>query len=146
MPQISWRHDYRRILMPIAIFPSLREVNPMDTRTIRGLVDTGATGTGIRSDIIDQLFLPIKGYRRVGTANGDIKASEHLIRFGIYPGDYDMPDYAPPETMPFVIEREVLVYSLHPQFTYAAIIGMDVITSGKFHLSSDGAVSLSIDV
>jgi predicted aspartyl protease len=145
MPLISWRHDHRRILMPIAIFPSLREPNATQTCTIRGLVDTGATGTGIRRNIIDQLSLPIKGYRRVGTANGDIKATEHLIRIGMYPGEYNMPDYNPPEIMPFVIERELLVYSLHPQFTYAAIIGMDVIAAGEFCLNSNGTVSLFVN-
>ena len=51
MPRIDWQHNRERLLLPIVVMPGYNSSNPMQTMRTEGLLDTGATGTGIRADI-----------------------------------------------------------------------------------------------
>jgi predicted aspartyl protease len=107
------------------------------------LIDTGATGTGIRQDVAMRLALEKRGRRRIFTANGDIIADEHLIRIGMYVGDFpDSFDLA--GRLPFVLEEEVMAYALHPNFSFEMLIGMDIISQMDLSLSRTGEVSLRL--
>lgn len=88
---------------------------------VTGLLDTGATGTGLRQDVIDRLKLGKRGRRRIFTANGDMIANEHLIRIGFYPGRFEHHPFDLSGIFPFVLERQLLAHSLHPNFAFELI-------------------------
>lgn len=145
MPQVEWRHDGQRLRLPLAIFPSITEQTGQSADLIWGIIDTGATATGIRQDVVDRLGMLIKGKRRVFTANGDMIANEHLFRVGFYPGRYDEAVEIPQSALPHVLADEILGYALHPNFSVAAIIGMDIIASCDLQIRRSGRVTFSFD-
>ena len=138
MPAIEWRHNFERLLLPVALMPGYHSDNPSESIRTEGLLDTGATGTGIRRDVADRLRLRLKGQRRVYTANGMLMASEYLVRVGFIIGDYTQPDFNPNMQQPFMLEREVLAFELQAGFAYEALIGMDIIAKGELSLHRDG--------
>lgn len=48
-------------------YPSRHPQNPVQSSVQKAFLDTGATSTGLRQDIIDALTLPTKGLRMIGT-------------------------------------------------------------------------------
>lgn len=144
MPVINWRHDHRRLVLPISIFPSSTATNPHECALIAGLLDTGATGTGIRQDVVSRLSLEKRGRRRVFTANGDILADEHLIRVGFYPGVFSDYPFDINTMLPFVLQKELLAHSLHPNFSFEMIIGMDIIAQADLSLTRNGDATLRL--
>lgn len=144
MPKINWRHDRKRLVLPISIFPSSTAANPHEYALITGLLDTGATGTGIRQDVASRLGLEKRGRRQVFTANGDILANEHLIRVGFYPGVFSEYPFDIKTTLPFVLEKELLAYSLHPNFSFEMIVGMDIIAQADLLLMRNGGATLRL--
>ena len=111
---------------------------------VDGLLDTGATGTGVRADLAAELALKPKGRRRVLTANGDIMATEYLFRIGFVCGRIDDPAFSPETILPFVLEREFPVFELNGQFPYAVLIGMDVIGLGDLSIARNGSAILTL--
>jgi hypothetical protein len=136
MPLIEWSHQRRSLLLRIAILPSLNADNATDIFKIEGLIDTGATSTGIRIDVAERLRLRPKGKRRVFTANGDIMANEYLFRVGFFA--------EPSSALPFVLEQEILGFDLNADFSYAALIGMDIIGASDLQISRNGEASLRL--
>src|SRR5689334_4437663 len=124
MGEIRWRHGGQRLLLPVAILPSAASDNAQAIQVIDALIDTGATGTGLRPDVADALQIPGRGKRRVLTANGDILVPEYRIRLGFYCGEFE----GEPQAVgnPYVLEFGLLAHALRPMFPYAALIGMDV--------------------
>lgn len=143
-PSIEWRHNSERLVLPIAILPGHNSPNPTQTLRTDGLLDTGATGTGIRSDLARALGLRPKGQRRVFTANGDMIAPEYLFRVGFVCGDYTDPNFDPAAQQPYVLEKEVLGFGLSEGFTYPVLIGMNVITQGDLIITRSGTARLTI--
>jgi hypothetical protein len=110
---------------------------------VTGLLDTGATGTGLRQDVIDRLKLQKRGRRRIFTANGDLVANEHLIRIGLYPGRFETYPFELAGILPYVLERQSLAHSLHPNFSFELIIGMDIISQADLTVSREGRCALA---
>lgn len=138
MPLIEWQHNRRSLLLPIVVMAPLSAPNPnLSVRTV-GLLDTGATGTGIRSDLAEELQIPPKGQRRVHTANGFIMASEYLARIGFVCGDYSDPEFVPDQQQPYVLEDPVLGFELQRGFAYPLLIGMDILGTGDLSITRDG--------
>lgn len=144
MPAIEWRHNRERLLLPIVILPGYSSANPTESSRTEGLLDTGATGTGIRRDIAERLVLRAKGQRRVHTANGTMVAAEYLIRVGFVCGNYTDPFFRPDAQLPYVLEREIMAFELQPAFSYPVLIGMDVIGGGDLAISRDGTATMMI--
>ncbi len=142
MPATRWLHEGRRIILPVSVFPSATADNASECALVTGLLDTGATGTGIRQDVIDRLKLGKRGRRRIFTANGDMIANEHLIRIGFYPGRFEQHPFDLSGIFPFVLERQSLAHSLHPNFGFELIVGMDVISQADLTVLRDGSCSL----
>lgn len=138
MPGIEWRHNRERLLLPIVILPGYNSENSRQSLSIEGLLDTGATGTGIRRDIAQELRLRPKGQRRVYTANGLIVASEYIVRIGFVCGDYTDPEFEPERQQPFVLERERVGFELQPAFAYPVLIGMDILGTGDLRIDRRG--------
>lgn len=142
MPSVDWRHSRKRLILPIAIFAPLAAPNPnLCMRTI-GLLDTGATGTGIRADIVDELGLERKGQRRVTTANGLLMAAEVMVRIGFIAGDHTDPDYVADQQQPYVLERSTVAFELAAGFDYPLLIGMDVLGQCDLSIRRDGSATL----
>lgn len=142
MAEIRWRHPGQRLILPVAVLPSLAAPNAHAMDVVEALVDTGATGTGLRPDVAERLGIPGRGRRRVLTANGDILVAEYRVRLGFYPGIFDGPAEAPAATMPHVLELGLLVHALRDQFTYPLLIGMDVLSHCDLELRRDRSVRL----
>jgi Aspartyl protease len=138
MAEVRWKHSGQRLLLPVAVLPSAAAENPQDIQVVDALVDTGATGTGLRPDIAAALNVPGRGKRRVVTANGDMLVPEYRIRIGFYCGTFgDEPQAA---GSPYVLEFGLLVHALRETFAYAMLIGMDVLSSCDLHLRRDLSV------
>ena len=145
MPEIRWRHNRERLLLPISVLPGLSSENPTDSVKIDGLLDTGATGLGIRGDVVERLGLRAKGQRRVLTANGEMMASEYVVRVGFVIGDYTDPGFRPDQQLPFVLGREIAGFGLQSGFAYPVLIGMAVLGWSDLTLSRSGLATLAID-
>ena len=142
MAEIHWRHSGHRLLLPVAVLPSAAAENPHAIQVVDALIDTGATGTGLRPDIAAALKVPGRGKRRVVTANGEMLVPEYRIRIGFYCGMYDERPQA--EGSPYVLEFGLLVHALREHFAYPMLIGMDVLSSCELHLRRDCSVTLSL--
>ena len=138
MPRLEWRHNRERLLLPIVVLPPHYADNPSDTIWTEGLLDTGATSTGLRGDLAAQLSLRPKGQRRVHTANGMMMAAEYVFRVGFVCGDYRDPNFAPDGQQPYVLEREILGFELAVGFAYPLLIGMDILGTGDLSLRRTG--------
>ena len=144
MPLIEWRHNRTRLLLPVVAMAPANAPNPNLTVRTMGLLDTGATGTGLRQDLIDTLMLRPKGQRRVHTANGLLFANEYLLRIGFICGDYRDPEFEPDRQLPFVLEDAIMGFGLQSGFGYPMLIGMDVIGGGDLSIARNGSASLRL--
>lgn len=144
MPLIEWRHDRKCLLLPVVVIAPLNAVNPNLTLRTTGLLDTGATSTGIRQDLAEEMMLRPKGQRRVHTANGMLMASEYLFRIGFVCGDYRDPDFVPDQQQPFVLEDQILGFELQRGFSYPLLIGMDVLGAGDLSITRDGHATMRL--
>ena len=142
MAEIRWKHSGRRLLLPVAVLPSAAAENPHDIEVVDALIDTGATGTGLRPDIAASLKVPGRGKRRVVTANGDMLVPEYRIRIGFYCGTFS--DQPRADGSPYVLEFGLLVHALRENFAYPMLIGMDVLSSCDLHLRRDLSVLLRL--
>ncbi len=145
MPEIRWRHNRERLLLPTTIMPGYSSDNPSDSCKVDGLLDTGATGFGIRSDIAIRLGLRPKGQRLVHTANGEMMAPEYLVRVGFVCGDYTDPSFSPEQQFPFMLEREIVGFGLQSGFTYPVLIGMAILGSADLTIGRAGFATLFVD-
>jgi hypothetical protein len=130
---IEWRHDGRRVVVPIVILP------PEPTTDLSGceaaaLLDTGSTTSAITPRIAKRLGLPKRGKRPLGSAQGEGQAERYLFRIGFLP-----PSDAP--TFPFVF-ADVSGFELSDAFTLDALIGMDVLRHCDFEMLRSGACRL----
>lgn len=138
MVLVEWEHDRRALILPIVLLPPPTAANPTFLIRTVGLLDTGATASGIRGDIAAELSLRPKGQRRVDTANGMIIAAEYLVRVGFICGNLSDPDFVPDQHLPYVLEKPILGFELQAGFNYPVLIGMDVIGQSDLHLKRDG--------
>ena len=142
MPQIEWRHNRKNLLLPIVVMAPLSALNPnLSVRTM-GLLDTGATATGIRQDLAQELDLAPRGQRRIHTANGLLMTSEYLVRIGFVCGDYIDPDFIADQQQPYVLEDQILGFELQSGFGYSLLIGMDVLGGRDLYITRDGRARL----
>lgn len=144
MPSVNWQHNRTSLLLPIAILAGATAPNPTEMLRCEGLLDTGATGTGIRADIARRLGLRAKGQRRVNTANGLIYATEFLFRVGFITGDCADPSFDAEQQQPYVLDEEVLGFELAGGFTHQVLIGMDIIGRSDLVLLRDGRAKLTL--
>lgn len=143
-PRIEWLHNRRSLLLPIVIMAPVTATNPNLSLRTTGLLDTGATGTGIRQDIAERLGLRAKGQRRVDTANGLIMACEYTFRVGFVCGDYRDPAFVSDMQQPYVLDEPVLGFELQPGFNYPVLIGMDILGRCDLAIRRDGSARLDL--
>lgn len=143
MAEVRWRHDGRRLVLPIAVLPSQVADNAHQMEVVDALIDTGATGTGVRPDIAAKLHVRGRGRRLVSTANGDMLVPEFRLRLGFYPGFFDSQASASSATMPTILDFGVNAHALREGFAYALLIGMDILSKCDFSMDRSGSCSLA---
>jgi len=142
MAEVRWSHSGNRLILPVAVLPSAAAENPQAIEVVDALIDTGATGTGLRPDIAKALGVPGRGKRRVVTANGDMLVPEYRVRIGFYCGTFEGQPLA--QGSPYVLEFGLLVHALREHFAYAMLIGMDVLSNCDLHLRRNRSAVLSL--
>ena len=130
------------MVIPVAILPSIVAPNATQIEIVEGLIDTGATGTGLRTDVAERLALLGRGRRRILTANGDILVPEYRLRIGLFPGTFEGPAMAPSNAFPTVLDFGILAHALRPIFPYAVLLGMDVLHRCDLFLLRDRTARL----
>ena len=116
--RIEWRHDGRRILLPVLI---LAPTPSTDLTGFEGtaLVDTGSTTSGLTPHVARSLALTKRGKRPLGSAQGEGQAERYLFRVGVRPSNQ-----AP--AFPYVFE-DIVGFELAESFQFDALLGMDVL-------------------
>lgn len=142
MASVRWRHRGDRLVLPIAVLAPMNAANPHLVIRVTGLLDTGATGTGVREDVANALGLRPKGQRRILTANGVIFCPEVMFRIGFVAGDYNEPGFDAEIHAPYVLEKHVAGYQMMGNFSYGALIGMDVLGQMDLEILRGGTASL----
>jgi hypothetical protein len=131
MSRIEWRHDGRRIVVPIEIL----RPHPTDLTSISvmALLDTGANVSGVAQHIARDLGLPGMGKRPLISAQGLGHAERYLFRVGL------RADNA--QGFPFVFD-ETLGLELTDGTGLDAVLGMDVLRQCRFEMRPDGTCVL----
>ena len=130
MPAVSFRHDHNQIIIPIAILPPELDPEPFRAIRINGLIDTGASVSGIRGSVAQELRLPRRGKEIITTPGGEYAARLYQFRLGFY--------VDPSAAMPHVLSREFIGIECSPGRSFDALIGMDVLGSGDLTIFRDG--------
>ncbi len=144
MATVEWRHSRKRLILPVVVMAPVAATNPNLSIRVEGLLDTGATGSGIHPRLVDELGLERKGQRVIATANGEIVAAEVMHRIGFIAGDYTDPDFLPDQHLPYIFDRSIIAFELQQGFGYAILIGMDVIGQCDLAVQRDGTASLRL--
>ena len=64
------------------------------------------------------------------------------MRMGFFPGQFDGPAEAPPTSFPTVLDFGILAHALQPMFSYAVLIGMDVLSRCDLTLNRDRTIRM----
>lgn len=136
MSQISWKHDGKRIILPVKI---LGADNPADMTSVDcfALLDTGATVSGINADVADRLGIRPIGKRPILSAHGLAHIDHFLFRIGLFPDDWQSP-------YPYIFP-EVIGLSLSSSEHFSALLGMDILRYCDFSMDRSGSCLLKLD-
>jgi hypothetical protein len=131
--RIEWRHDGRRILLPVLVLP------PTPSTDLTGfegtaLVDTGSTTSGLTPRVAGALALTKRGKRPLGSAQGEGQAERYLFRIGVRPAMQ-----AP--AFPYVFE-DIVGFELAETFQFDALLGMDVLKQCDISIYRTGMCAL----
>jgi Aspartyl protease len=137
MPAVSFRHDYRQILIPVAVV-----VPDSGGRFHKamGLIDTGATVSGISRGIAEDLGLVRRGKTVITTPSGDHVARLYRMGMGLYPDEA-----TDPAALPFILHLELIAIECSPGRNFDVLIGMDVIGRSLLQVQPDGSGTLTIN-
>lgn len=137
---IEWRHDGRRLVVPVIVYP------PLTGTTFEGvagnaLIDTGSTTTGVTARIARTLGLRSIGKRPASTVGGERQIDRYIFRVGLN-GRADDGD-AP--TFPYVFE-EVVGSELLDTFSFDVLLGMDILRQCELHIGPGNQCKLRVGV
>ncbi len=102
----------------------------------RGLIDTGATITGISNRLVQELSLPRRGRIAITTPSGDHVARTYQFRLGFFVGD---------TSLPHVLAPELIGIDASPGSAFEVLIGMDVIGAGDLRVDRNGTGNFRFD-
>jgi hypothetical protein len=132
---VDWRHDGRRILLPIVILPPAPSTDLTGFETA-ALLDTGSTTTGITPRVAKHLGLTPRGKRPMGSIHGEGQAERYIFRVGV-----QLPDSAP--SFPFVFD-DVEGFELRESFQLDVLLGMDILRQCGFEMNRGGNCRLTL--
>jgi Aspartyl protease len=131
---IEWRHDRRRILLPVLIIAP-RPSTDLAGISVIALLDTGSTTTGLTGRIAEKLDLARRGKRPIGSIQGEGQAERFVFRVGLHiPGDEP--------AFPFVF-NDIEGFELKPSMMFDALIGMDILHQCDLHVGRDRVCRLT---
>lgn len=143
MRTINWRHDGRQLFLPVSVMPSASAYNASHAITVRALIDTGATKTGLRADLIERLGLAKRDRAPIQTANGTLITDLHLARLGLWTCEMDRDVFQLSQsTLPHILDREFLIQALRRDFSHEMLLGMDLVGLCEFQIQCDGTAKL----
>lgn len=134
---IEWRHDRRRIIVPVLILRPTPATD-LDGFRAQALLDTGSTTTGLTTRVAKALELPPRGKRPLGSAQGEGQAERYLFRVGLF---QDVDGGSSP-SFPYVFE-DVIGFELKDSFQFDALLGMDVLSQCDFSMTRSGDCRLA---
>lgn len=133
MRSIRGVRQHRRILVPVAVFPSR---NPdLTHETFDALLDTGATASWISSKIVQRFGLESIGKKPVIVATELRQRPAFVFRLGL------LGDDAPPSTLPIVF-AETIGFEISQAEGFDVLLGMDVLSQTDFAMFRDGSWEL----
>ena len=132
---IEWRHDGRRLIIPL-IIQAPEPLFSVDGYNGIALVDTGATISAVTPRVVRTLQLPQLGKRPLASAQGEGQAERYLFRFALQANRVHAPSF------PFVFE-EVVGFELTDSFQFDALIGMDILSQCDFEMLRNGICRLT---
>lgn len=130
MRSIDGRRENRRILLPVAVFPS-RNPTDLTHETYTGLLDTGATASWISSKVVSHFGLQSVGKKPVVVATEIRQRPSFVFRLGL------MGDGMGPESLP-IIFAETIGFEINQADGFDVLLGMDVLSQTEFHMFPDG--------
>jgi hypothetical protein len=145
MPFIQGRHNGRAAYVEVAIVDAARyqehkqSQEPVLTgvRPFRALIDTGATSTMITRSVVRTLGLQPATKVLYRNKDGLIWTAAYLFHAVFYP-PLPSADNVRTVSRTFVFKRVITGGEIEDQPSFDVLLGMDVITSGKLTISSDG--------
>lgn len=126
MPAVSFEHDRRQITIPVAI---IAPGAPGFIRRAVGLIDTGASISGIARSIAEDLDLPRRGKSVIATPSGEQVMRMFLAEIGLYP-EHD--------AVPFMFDDRFIVMGASAGARFEVLIGMDIIGRGDLSVRANG--------
>ncbi len=132
MPELEWRHDRRRIQLPLSV---LKPFPPSALTSVdaTALLDTGATISGVSRWIMKSLNLPTIGKRPISTANGLLQTDHVAFRIGIRDDR---------EALPFVFD-DVMGFTFADTQSFDVVLGMDILNGCDLRILRDGTCRLA---
>lgn len=145
MPSIQGRHDGRAAYVEVAIVDAARyqehkqSQNPVLTgvRPFRALIDTGATSTMITRRVVRTLGLQPATKVLYRNKDGLLWTPAYLFHVVFHP-PVPSANNTQPISRTRVFKRVIVGGEIEDQPSFDVLLGMDVITSGKLTVSSDG--------
>jgi hypothetical protein len=133
MQEVRFAHDRRQLRIPVAILP------PGDFRFERviGLIDTGASISGVSRRVAETLGLPRQGKMVIATPQGDHATSIRNFMIGLFPGQ------GAGDGLPFVLPDEFVGIECSTGTSFEVLIGMDVLGRGTLLVEPNGTGSFS---
>jgi gag-polyprotein putative aspartyl protease len=131
---IEWRHDGRRVILPVTILPPDPAAN-LTGHTGNALLDTGSTTSAVTPRVVRAINLRPLGKRVLGSAQGEGMAERYIFRIGLHPAT-DQPAF------PFIFQ-EIVGFELTDSFQFDALIGMDILSQCDFSMSQSRLCRLS---
>ncbi len=102
-----------------------------------GLIDTGASVSGISRSIADRLDLPMVGKRLIATPSGERMSRFYEARMGFFP---DGAEHSP---LPYVIDQSLTVLGMETGSRFEVLIGMDVLGRRELMIHADATGTFS---
>lgn len=135
MRSIDGVREHRRILLPVAVFPS-RNPTDLTFETYVALLDTGATASWISGNVVARFDLESIGKKPVVVATEIRQRSAYVFRLGL------MGDGLPSTTLPIVFS-ETIGFKIDQATGFDVLLGMDVLSETDFEMKRSGHWKLS---
>lgn len=136
MWRIEWRHERRRILLPVLILAPYPATDLTGVEA-KALLDTGSSVSGVAGNLAESLSLKQMGKRPLKSAQGEGQVERYAFRVGFWPDRAE-----PGPAFPFVFD-EVIGIELTNAFEFNALLGMDILSQCDFAMQRSGGCTLT---
>lgn len=136
-----WRHDGRRLLLPILI-SKLGPFEDFDPMPAIALIDTGATRSGVCQPIVQRLSLDQIGSTMLQAATDDRPVPIYFCWMAVACDEDASGDDAPSSRPVFFEAHKPLGFRASKSFD--AVLGMDVLGQCDLHLERSGFCTLRV--